>query len=155
MAATTHHGPCTLNEIASDINLIGLFISAFVSSTLLPGGSEIALVYLAQQGEDPPLLLWLAATSGNTLGGLTSWALGWWINRRYPWRKLDDAKHQRALERVRRWGSPVLLLSWLPVIGDPLCLVAGWLRIGLLQAALFIALGKGARYAVLLALTPT
>ncbi len=142
-----------MNEIDSDINLIGLFLSAFVSSTLLPGGSEIALVYLAQQGEHPPAALWLAATTGNTLGGLTSWLLGWWLQHRYPLRRLDEAKHRQALDRLRRWGSPVLLLSWLPVIGDPLCLVAGWLRIGLGRALLFIALGKGARYAVLLALS--
>ncbi len=142
-----------MNEIGSDINLIGLFLSAFVSSTLLPGGSEIALVYLAQQGEHSPAALWLAATTGNTLGGLSSWLLGWWLQHRFPLRRLDDSKHRQALVRLRRWGSPVLLLSWLPVIGDPLCLVAGWLRIGLGRALLFIALGKGARYAVLLALS--
>lgn len=132
-------------------SLWGLFLSAFVSSTLLPGGSEAVLLLLAAQGTADRLLLLAVATLGNTLGGMSSWALGRFIAWRFPLRSLSD-KQQRAVARVRRWGSSALLLSWLPVIGDPLCLAAGWLRTYWLPSLLFIAAGKAARYAVLLLL---
>ncbi|RMD79174.1 MAG: DedA family protein [Gammaproteobacteria bacterium] len=137
------------------MGLGGLFLSAFLASTLLPGGSEAALLGLAAAGAAPPSALWLAATAGNTLGGLSSWLLGRWLARRAgPGRAAGDPaaepRGRRALERVRRWGAPALALSWLPVVGDPLCLAAGWLRVPLLPAAAWMALGKGARYALLL-----
>lgn len=130
-----------------------MFLSAFASSTLLPGGSEAVLLLLAQQGgADRPLLL-AVATLGNTLGGMSSWAIGRFIAWRWPARPLKE-NQRRALARVQRWGAPALLLSWVPVIGDPLCLAAGWLRIHWLPSLLFIAAGKAGRYAVLLLLLP-
>lgn len=127
-----------------------LFVSAFVSSTLFPGGSEIGLIWLArQEGHALPMLLGVA-TVGNTLGGMTSWGIGRLLAWRYPARGLVKPAHRKALERLQRHGSPILLLSWLPVVGDPLCVAAGWLRIGWWQSLLFIALGKAARYAILL-----
>ncbi len=130
--------------------LWGLFVSAFVSSTLLPGGSELVLVWLAEKTQTAPAVLLAVAAAGNTLGGMTSWGLGRVLVWRWP--ALEPAKptHQRALARLRRWGSPVLLLSWLPVIGDPLCVAAGWLRIPWAWSALLIGVGKTARYAVIL-----
>lgn len=130
-----------------------LFASAFVSSTLLPGSSEGVLTAAALSGFNPWNLLWVA-TLGNTLGGLTNWWLGWWIATRYPARRLVQPGQEKALGRVRRFGWPVLLLSWLPLIGDPLCLAAGWLRVNFWLSALAIALGKAARYALLLWLIP-
>ena len=132
-------------------SLAGLFLSAFVSSTLLPGGSEIVLAYLATQTDEPKLTLWLLATAGNTLGGMTSWLLGWWLVNKFPQRGLNEHKHQRALVSIRRWGSAALLFSWVPIIGDPLCFVAGWLKLPLIASLMFIALGKGLRYAAILA----
>jgi membrane protein YqaA with SNARE-associated domain len=132
---------------AASIDLWGLFASAFISSTLLPGGSEVVLAVLAHEGKrDLPLLL-TVATAGNALGGMSSWLIG----RLLPAGRIEKAEYQRALERVRRWGSPALLLSWLPVVGDPLCVAAGWLRIHWLAALGFIAAGKAARYAAILA----
>ncbi|HID49683.1 MAG TPA: DedA family protein [Chromatiales bacterium] len=133
-----------------DTSLWALFSSAFLSSTLLPGGSEAVLAWLQQVGDHSPWLLLGVATLGNTLGGMTSWGLGRLIAIRYPAAGLVRTSHRRALARIERWGSPVLLLSWLPVIGDPLCVAAGWLRIHWLTSLLFIGLGKGLRYAVLL-----
>lgn len=130
------------------LELWGLFFSGFLASTLLPGGSEVALLYAANQPDANLWLIGLVTSLGNTLGGMSSWGLGWWIKSKFG--SLDEAKQQRALERVQAYGSPVLLLSWLPVIGDPLCLAAGWLRVGWLPALIFIGLGKAARYAVLL-----
>jgi membrane protein YqaA with SNARE-associated domain len=93
--------------------------------------------------------LLLAATMGNTLGGMLTWLLGRWLIWRFPARILEH-KHQDALRRLQQWGSPALLFSWLPVVGDPLCLAAGWLRISWLPALLFIAAGKGLRYGTLI-----
>lgn len=134
-----------------DLTLWGLFLSAFLSSTLLPGGSELVLVglILAQMHSISTLLA--VATLGNTLGGLTSYGIGRVIALRYPARGLAKPAQQQAAMRVQRWGSPVLLLSWLPVVGDPLCMAAGWLKMNWLACALFIAIGKAARYGVILA----
>jgi membrane protein YqaA with SNARE-associated domain len=136
--------------MADATGLWTLFASSFLASTLLPGGSEALLAYAFQQEFAPPMELWFIATLGNTLGGISNWIIGWGIRRFLPGGSLTKPAHQKALERIERYGSPLLLLSWLPVIGDPLCLAAGWMRIGIYRALLFIALGKGLRYAVLL-----
>ena len=133
-----------------DASLWSLFTSALLASTLLPGGSEAVLVYLASDTVYSPRTLLLVAALGNTLGGMTSWGIGWLIARKYPARGLMKPAQQKAVERLQRWGSPLLLLSWLPVIGDPLCVAAGWLRFHWLLSLLFIGVGKTARYAVLL-----
>lgn len=131
-----------------DSALLGLFASAFVSSTLFPGGSEAILVYMGSLGYSVTTLL-LVATAGNTLGGMSNWIIGRWLVNRRPLAGLKE-RHQAALERMRRWGSPALLFSWLPVIGDPLCLAAGVLRVGWLPALVFVATGKLTRYAAVL-----
>jgi membrane protein YqaA with SNARE-associated domain len=116
-----------------------LFVSSFVSATLFPGGSE-AVLWGVVHGDHS--LLWraiLVATAGNTLGGLTSYLLG---------RVLPQRQTLRGIDWVRRHGAPVLLLSWLPVIGDGLCVAAGWLRMNPVLAAIFIGAGKFARYCV-------
>ena len=133
-----------------DASLWSLFGSAFLSSTLLPDGSEAVLAYLASDDTYSPLTLLLVAAVGNTLGGMTSWGLGWLIAVKYPARGLVKPAHQRAVSRLQRWGGPLLLLSWLPIIGDPLCVAAGWLRLSWWVSLLFIGAGKTARYAVLL-----
>ena len=136
-------------ELATSI--AGLFFSALLSATILPGSSEALLLYLASLDQYPTTLLWLAATSGNTLGGASSWVLGWLIAKYFPNHKATaEKKHHKAIQRLQHWGSPILLLSWVPVIGDPLCLAAGWLRINLAASILFISIGKGLRYAILL-----
>lgn len=118
-----------------------LFLSAFVSATLLPGHSELALLaYLRLAPEDALIGFW-AATLGNTLGGLSSYAVG---------RLLLAAPKAHALGVAARFGPPALLLSWLPVVGDALPLAAGWLRWPAIPCALFLALGKAGRYALLL-----
>jgi len=134
----------------TDVSLWGLFLSAFVSSTLFPGGSEVVLGVLASEGHTNPWLLLTIASLGNTLGALTTWLLGYLVARRLPLDARLSEKRQHALARLRHWGSPVLLLSWLPVVGDPLCFAAGYLRLPLLASLLFIALGKVARYSVIL-----
>lgn len=131
-----------------DLSLWGLFASAFVSATLFPGGSEVVLAALAHAQHYHPWTLLGVATLGNTLGGMSTWLLGWLLARRYPLDRPRQPGQQRAVERLKKWGSPLLLLSWLPVVGDPLCLVAGLMREPLWRFTLLVAAGKAARYAV-------
>ncbi len=134
---------------ADDPTLWALFLSAFLASTLLPGGSEIVLGALALQGQDDPWILLLVATAGNTLGGMSTWGVGRFLDWWYPSAGFTHQKHRRAMEWLRRWGSPALVLSWVPIVGDPLCLAGGWLRIHWVAAFFWIGLGKAARYAVI------
>lgn len=130
--------------------LWALFLSAFLASTLLPGGSEIVLGVLALQGHHEPWTLLIVATAGNTLGGMSTWGVGRLVDWWFPSSKFGHHKYQRAREWVRRWGSPVLIFSWVPVLGDPLCLAGGWLRIHWMSALFWIGMGKAARYAVII-----
>ena len=135
----------------TDTSLWGLFLSAIVSSTLFPGGSEVVLGVLAAGQQHDPWLLLAIASLGNTLGGLISWLLGLLVVRqRFSFTERLLEKQQRAIAWLRKWGSPGLLLSWLPIVGDPLCFAAGFLRVPFLASLLFIALGKTARYAAIL-----
>ena len=135
-----------------DYTLAGLFLSAFISSTLFPGGSEVVLgVLVAQRTHDPWVLLGVA-TAGNTLGGMNSWLLGLLMSWRFPVARLTKPRQQQAVEHLQRWGSPLLLLSWVPVIGDPLCVAAGWLHVNGMLAFLFIGVGKALRYTVIVAM---
>ncbi|MCP3869702.1 MAG: DedA family protein [Gammaproteobacteria bacterium] len=136
------------------VELWALFSSSFLASTLLPGGSEVALAYLSQTGGAAPELLWATATLGNTLGGLTSWGLGWWLSLRRPQRTWENPRQEKALQQIRRYGGPALLFSWVPLVGDPLCLAAGWTGIRFFPALFYIGLGKGLRYALLLYMLP-
>ncbi len=122
-----------------------LFTSAFVSATLFPGGSEVILWMMANDPQYNIGMLIMVATIGNTLGGFSSWLIGYLLPSRYA----EDPRHQQAIKHLRRWGRPALLLSWLPIIGDPLCLAAGWLRMPLLSALAFISIGKLLRYSVI------
>lgn len=127
----------------TDAALWTLFASAFLSSTILPGSSEVVLAALVARD---PAASWPAiavATIGNTLGGLTSYALG----RLLP----QPRAGARVLEAARKYGVAALLLSWVPLIGDALCVASGWLRHDAWLAALAIAVGKFVRYAALAA----
>jgi membrane protein YqaA with SNARE-associated domain len=142
---------CVEARVSDELTLWGLFLSAFISSTLFPGGSEALLAVLVLAKQHSSLTLLTVATMGNVLGALTSYALGRIIAWRYPQRRLENSRHKAALERVRHWGSPVLLLSWLPLVGDPLCVAAGWLRVPVIASVVFITLGKLARYGAIIA----
>ncbi|GJL53648.1 MAG: membrane protein [Nitrospirales bacterium] len=137
---------------AEEYTLGGLFLSAFLSSTLFPGGSEIVLAVLVAQRTYDPWMLWGVATAGNTLGGMTSWGLGFLLSWRFPVSGLTKRRQRQAVERIQQWGSPLLLFSWVPVIGDPLCVAAGWLRVNGAVAMLWIGLGKALRYAAIIAM---
>jgi membrane protein YqaA with SNARE-associated domain len=127
-------------EFSPEAGLWGLAASAFLSATLLPGNSEIVLIGLLTKY---PPLFWQAiavATAANTVGGMTSY----WIGRLLP-RRGDP----RALRWLQAHGEWALLLSWVPLVGDALCVAAGWLRLNPWTSVLMLALGKAARYLLL------
>lgn len=125
-----------------------LFFVSFVSATLLPLGSEPALFGLLKLN---PGLFWpavLVATAGNTLGGMVDWWMGW--GAREVVDKYGKSRwHAQALDWLRRMGPKACLLSWLPAVGDPLCAVAGWLRLPFWPCVLYMAIGKFLRYLVM------
>lgn len=126
-----------MTETAS---LLSLFLSSFLGATLLPGGSEAVLFAVLKTYPDT---LWMAlsvATFGNTLGGMLSFVMGW---------LLPQTQQLKHVDKLRRYGTPALLLAWMPLLGDALCLAAGWLRLNWWQAALYMAIGKFARYWVI------
>jgi membrane protein YqaA with SNARE-associated domain len=204
-----HAPPRALADLMdASTSLWALFTSSFLAATLLPGGSELVLYGVL---ELHPEKMWLAigiATIGNTLGGLTSYAIGRAIPRpksmnadhvsspstprkvleggespsrprkvfeggespskprkdfeggESPSKPRKDfegggppSKPMKGLTLLQRYGSPALLLSWVPLIGDPLCVAAGWLRMNAVAATGFIAAGKLARYVAIAALT--
>ena len=136
-----------LRRCRTPMDLVILFLSAFAASTILPMSSEVVLGAFAAAGATNVWLLLAVATAGNTLGAVVNWGIG-----RYAatWRtrfvSLDEAQFQRACRWFNRWGIWCLLLSWLPVVGDPLTLVAGALRTAFVPFVLLVLLGKAARY---------
>ncbi len=128
------------------LELWGLFVSAFVSSTIAPGGSEAVLAYLVVEKLQPTMILVAVATIGNTLGALTTWWLGVFAAKKFPAEQALDHKKQKSLQWVRQWGAWSLLLSWMPIVGDGLCFAAGWLKLPLFFSIILILIGKLARY---------
>ncbi|OAZ47670.1 hypothetical protein A9Z41_02655 [Enterobacter cloacae] len=126
------------------LSLASLFASSFLSSTLLPGNSEVVLVAMLLSGVSQPWLLVLIAIMGNSLGGLTNVILG----RFFPLRE-KSRWQEKAVGWLKRYGAATLLLSWMPVIGDLLCLLAGWMRISWGPVLFFLCLGKALRYVLL------
>jgi membrane protein YqaA with SNARE-associated domain len=125
-----------------------LFVVAFVSATLVPMGSEPALFGLLKLNPD---LFWSAvfvATAGNTLGGAVDWWMGYGAHK-----VVDKYRHSRthlkALDWLERLGPKACLLAWLPIVGDPLCAVAGWLKLSFWPCVGYMAVGKFLRYVMM------
>jgi len=132
--------------------LTTVFVVALVSATLLPMGSEPAVFGLVKLN---PELFWPAmavATAGNTIGGAISWWMGYGAERVYEHYTHKKPMHARALRWLEHFGPKACLLSWLPAVGDPLCAVAGWLRMPFWPCVAYMAVGKFARYLTMTAL---
>jgi len=132
----------------------GLFVLSFLASTLLPIGSEWLLVLMLLKGNDPFSTV-SVATVGNYLGSCTTWAIGIWggplLVRRIL--RIDPATEEAAVRFYRRYGVWSLLLSWMPIIGDPICLAGGILKVDFTRFSLLVFTGKLVRYAVVSWLT--
>ena len=154
--------PTLLHWLAlPEFGLSTVFVIALISATLLPMGSEPAVVGLLQLRPD---LFWpaiLVATAGNTLGGMISWWLGrmahqaWQATHPAAAAKAAAMHPQRSRHKqlahawLTRWGAKTCLLSWLPIVGDPLCAVAGWLRLPFWACCGYMAIGKFLRYVLM------
>lgn len=134
-------------DLLTNYGLVSLFLLSFCASTLLPLGSEWLLVALLLKGASPFDSV-AVATLGNSLGALTSYAIGRWSRNLFFIRifRTSPAQQQKAEQWFDRYGSWALLFSWLPLIGDPLCLVAGSLRTSLISFILLVTTGKCLRY---------
>jgi len=133
---------------------LSLFFTALIAATLFPLSSEALLVTLLYQ-QYSPLLLWLVATSGNTLGSCINWYLGkqclHWQDKK--WFPFKPAQLTHAQQGFQRYGLVSLLFAWIPVIGDPLTFFAGVMRIRFWQFFVLVAIGKSLRYALVMLIT--
>lgn len=129
----------------------GLFIVSFLAATLVPIGSEVFVVTMSLLGYNP-FIIFAAATTGNTLGAVVNYYVGKYgtdfILSRYI--SVDPDKRQHLEKRFRKWGSPVLFFAWVPVIGDPLTVAAGGLKLNLIVFLFWVICGKAFRYALLI-----
>ena len=128
-----------------EYGLTTVFLVSFISATLIPLGSEPVVFGLIRLN---PEMFWpvvLVATVGNTLGGAVDWWLGYGAHKvadKYS----HSSHHTRALDWLRKMGPKACLLAWLPLVGDPLCAVAGWLKLPFWPCLAYMAIGKFARY---------
>lgn len=133
------------------VGLGAVFVIALISATLLPLGSEPVVLLLTKA---QPEMFWpaiLVATAGNTLGGAISWWMGYGAEKAYEAATHHTPRDQRVLGWLRRFGARACLLSWLPIVGDPLCALAGWLRLPFWPCVGYMLIGKFARYLVMTA----
>ncbi len=137
-------------EYFSELGYFGLFIAAFLAATILPLSSEIVLSALLLSGLSPIALVAIA-TTGNVLGSLTNYALGYWASLEIikKWLKISEEEFVQAEQRFVKYGLFSLCFAWVPIIGDPLTVLAGVLRIRLWLFVIFVAVGKLMRYIVI------
>jgi len=134
---------------------ISLFLSAFFAATIFPAQSELVLLYLLQDRSNSVVLLLLAATVGNVLGAVVNYGLGYYVHRFKDrrWFPASQQQLEKAQRAYARWGRYSLLASWVPIIGDPITVIAGVLRDRFSVFVVLVTVAKAGRYLVLAALT--
>jgi membrane protein YqaA with SNARE-associated domain len=133
--------------ILAGYGIAGLFVSAFLAATILPFSSELILGALLTQGVSPQWCL-LAATSGNVLGSVVNYMMGFWGSQWVFHRvlRMSDVQKAAAQDRFKKWGTASLLFAWVPVVGDPLTVAAGVLRVHFGLFFVLVGIGKCLRY---------
>lgn len=141
-------------EYFVEIGYVGLFIAAFLAATILPLSSEVVLSALLLSGYAPVMLI-LVATIGNVLGSLTNYGLGYGVRLGVmkKWIRISEKEIERAERRFSKYGIGCLFFAWVPVIGDPLTVVAGAMRVSMRWFLLLVTAGKLLRYVVVNMLT--
>lgn len=131
---------------------LSVFTSTFLAATFVPVPSEVVVLAAASNEQINFLLLWLVATAGNTLGAVVNYWLGRFSSRfqKRKWWPATEVQMRRAESWFQRYGIWSLLFAWLPLVGDPLTLIAGVLRVRLLSFVLLVGLGKGLRFAAVI-----
>ncbi|HSR01196.1 MAG TPA: YqaA family protein [Methylophilaceae bacterium] len=134
----------------TELGYIGLFIASFLAATILPISSELVLGALLVNGL-PMVSLIVIATVGNVLGSLLNYSLGYWASLGVvkKWLKLSEVQFLKAERRFKKYGILSLLFAWVPIIGDPITLVAGILRIPMIWFVILVTIGKLMRYMVI------
>ena len=137
-------------EYLSELGHIGLFIAAFLAATVLPLSSEIVLTALLLSDLSPTTLI-IVATTGNVMGSLTNYALGYWASSAVikRWLRISEVEFARAEQRFIKYGVFSLCFAWVPIIGDLFTVMAGVLRIRLLWFLILVTAGKFVRYALI------
>ena len=137
-------------EYFAELGYLGLFIAAFLAATILPLSSEVVLSALLINGLSPIALISIA-TTGNVLGSLANYALGYWASLGLikKWLSMSEQEFIRAEQRFVKYGMISLCFAWVPIIGDPLTVIAGILRIRLLWFVVLVTAGKLTRYLVI------
>lgn len=138
------------------LGLIGMFVSAFLAATILPLGSEAVMIAL-YKSDYSPAALWLVATIANVAGSLVNYIIGRTAGRPglKALLKVSDTAFARAEQRYRRFGTVSLCFAWVPVIGDPLTMLAGVIKVPIAIFLGLVTVGKGLRYWALLSLLPS
>ncbi len=136
-------------DLFIDYGYLGLFVISFLAATILPLSSELVLTSLLLNDLSPELLV-IIATIGNVLGALTNYGLGFWASKAVvqKWLRMSEAEFEKAEGRFNKYGLAALLFAWVPVIGDPLTVIAGILRVNLLWFVILVTAGKFLRYFV-------
>lgn len=141
----------TLVNFVYQFGYVGLFIISFLAASIVPLSTEVVVVVMPTLGFN---LFWvgMVATAGNYLGALTVYYMGWYGSDFVlsHWITVDPEKQKRAHDWFTQWGAPILLMTWMPFFGEPLCAVAGMLKVSFPVFSFWTFLGKGARYVVLL-----
>jgi membrane protein YqaA with SNARE-associated domain len=140
----------TILELLSvpEFSLATIFLVSFISATLIPLGSEPAVLGLIKLNPAQYWSVIFVATMGNTLGGAVDWWMGYGASKLVPLGKPKSA-HNRALAWLSKLGPKACLLGWLPVVGDPLCTVAGWLKMPFWPCVAYMLIGKFVRYVLM------
>ena len=136
-------------ELFIDYGYLGLFVISFLAATILPLSSELVLTSLLLNDLSPELLV-IIATIGNVLGALTNYGLGFWASKAVvqKWLRMSETEFEKAEGRFNKYGLAALLFAWVPVIGDPLTVIAGIFRVNLLWFVILVTAGKFLRYFV-------
>jgi membrane protein YqaA with SNARE-associated domain len=135
------------------VSVFTVFAAAFFAATVIPVASEVVLAAALADESLARWTLWIAATAGNTLGAVLNWGLGRFgtLYREQSWFPASPSQMERAEEWFWRYGVWTLLLAWLPVVGDALTVIAGLLRVRLSVFLILVGIGKGSRYAAVIA----
>jgi len=135
-------------ELLSQLGLIGLFLGCFLAATVVPFSSDFLMVGVLIAGINPVLAI-IVATAGNWLGGLTSYYIGFigkwdWIEK---WFKVKEETLLKQKHNIDKYGSMLAFLTWLPIIGDIFAVTLGFYKVNFTKSAIFMLIGKGARFA--------
>jgi len=125
---------------------VTLFLSAFLAATILPAQSETLLAFQISQNPNAVVALVGVATLGNVLGSVVNWVLGRFVSKAGRWFQLKEERLSRAKAFYFKYGRYTLLFSWVPIVGDPITIVAGMMRERLLTFLVLVTIGKLARY---------